>query len=339
MHNRLKDLKDSLEKTTFKDFSFNKDLRNNVHTRYSYRKNTKRSADSSIIKYSLSIAACVLLALGTVYFFVISDGMNSFNHYVTGENKVFTLSENSPELTNEKLIQYRKAIKKDVINTADVDFTGYSYATVEYVYEKLPKLAHKTYSLGGSRIFPYLNQEQTKAIVIMKDGDGTNRIYYYKYNSSEWVQTDFKRIKGTKIEMDNNSKQMIVQGAEGKPKIIEAKFDPSLIEFYTGKPMKFESYTLDDVKPGVYVTGVKTHSGKQAITVYSKIEENTTQKVRLLIDGGTLKIMVDEEKNDSASSSDQNKVLQTLITEEPTHFEVYRNRFLVKKGEIIYGIE
>ncbi|WLD93260.1 hypothetical protein [Alkalihalobacillus sp. AL-G] len=158
--------------------------------------------------------------------------------------------------------------------------------------------------------------------------------------SDNEASSEQSKVSYNDKESENASQNYTtVEGAIGDAKVIESEFDPSLIGFYTGKPMKFDQYNLDDVEAGVYVHGVKTHSDQQAFTVYSKVSKNTAQTVSLKIEEEILKIIVQVEQASSESEAEQNKVLQTLLNEKPTKFEVYRNGVLEKKEEIIYAIE
>jgi hypothetical protein len=125
-----------------------------------------------------------------------------------------------------------------------------------------------------------------------------------------------------------------------KAKYLELKkrpFEPHLIEFYTGKPMKFEKYTLDDVSDGVYVDGLRAHSGKQVFTIYSKDETSETQNLKVKVEENTLKIFVEEEETNT--NREKHIVYQTNTSEIPEKYEVFRNNKLEKSEEIIYGIE
>ena len=119
--------------------------------------------------------------------------------------------------------------------------------------------------------------------------------------------------------------------------LIKRPFDPNLIEFYMGKPMKFEKYTLDNVSDGVYVDGVQAHTGKKVFTIYSKDESLKTKNIKVNIEDNTLKIFVIEGKIDT--DREKHIVYQTSTSENPKKYEVYRSNKLEKSKEIIYAIE
>ena len=138
--------------------------------------------------------------------------------------------------------------------------------------------------------------------------------------------------------IEDITKQVTVGGALGNAKVIEREFDPTMIDFYTGRAMKFEKYTVEDIEPDVYVHGLDAHSG-HAFTIYSKVKKGTTQTVNLQLDGEVLKIYVQEDQVNNNNQAEQHKVLQILLSEKPTHFEVYKNGSRVKREEILYSIE
>jgi hypothetical protein len=119
--------------------------------------------------------------------------------------------------------------------------------------------------------------------------------------------------------------------------LIQRSFDPNLIEFYTGKSMKFKENIMGNVPIGVYINGIKAHSGKQIFTIYSKTEPSKKQIIRAEIKENTLKIFVADGK--SNTEYDHNLVYQTVTTEMPEKYEVFRNGKIEKSMELIYSIE
>lgn len=111
-------------------------------------------------------------------------------------------------------------------------------------------------------------------------------------------------------------------------------FDPNLIGFYTGKPMEIK---LDDVLDGVYVTGVKAHSGKQVFNIYSKDKTLETQNLKVKIEDSVLKIFVEIDGN--GAYKEEHMLFSTNTSEIPEKYEVFRNNTLEKSEEIFYGIE
>lgn len=119
--------------------------------------------------------------------------------------------------------------------------------------------------------------------------------------------------------------------------LIKIPFDPNLIELYTGKPMKFEKYTLDDVSDGVYVTRVQAHSGKQILTIYSKDETAKTKNLKVIVEENTLKIFIEEEK--ANTHREKHIVYQTDTFGTPARYKVFRNDKSEKSEGISYAIE
>ncbi len=204
MSEQLKNLRETLDNITFKDFDFDEDKRKKVHQKYLKRSISNRSNLLPMIRYTTAMAACLSLTLVIVYFFTFSGGITNSDFSFTSENEVLTINKDNPEITLDNLIKYRKAVKQDIIKTANVDFTNYVFATTEYIYEKKPELLEKTHSLGGmTKWFYYLDKTQTNAIVIRKELNGTNNINFYEYNSNqdEWRKTDYKRVEGKKVKL------------------------------------------------------------------------------------------------------------------------------------------
>lgn len=204
MDDQSKNLKETLDNTTFKNFDFNEENRRKVHKQYMKHNKYIRSTNLfRMIKYSSSLAACLSLTIVIVYFFIFSDGVTNTEISYVGEEAVFTINVDDPELTMEKLINYRKAVKQDVIETANVDFTNYRFATTDYVYKEKHNLVGLTRSLGGlTKAFFYLNEPQTSAIVLKKGLSGVNHIYYFKYDSTKqkWYKTDYTKVEGLQLE-------------------------------------------------------------------------------------------------------------------------------------------
>lgn len=134
------------------------------------------------------------------------------------------------------------------------------------------------------------------------------------------------------ISLEETNKQFISQ-VENKLELIKLPFDPN--SNYTGKPTKFEKITIGEVSDGVYVTGIKAHSGRRVFTIYSKDNSMKTEieKVEMR---GNLKIYLTDEN----TTRENHLVYNTQIDRmTPTKFEVFRKGKLVKIEEIGYGVE
>ncbi|BCJ88522.1 hypothetical protein [Effusibacillus dendaii] len=119
----------------------------------------------------------------------------------------------------------------------------------------------------------------------------------------------------------------------------EALFLPEQIEHYTGIPMKFQSYKIEDVQNGVYLNGVITHSGYQFFTLYSKVDWDNAQTIQAQLDAETIKVYVNEQKAGSQDPAKEHVVYTIKTVERSIRYEVYRNNVLEKTAPIVYGIE
>ncbi|MCQ6275309.1 hypothetical protein JMM81_10070 [Bacillus sp. V3B] len=97
------------------------------------------------------------------------------------------------------------------------------------------------------------------------------------------------------------------------------------------------NFTENDVPNGVYVKGVKIHSGKQIFTIYSKEDVSKKQSIKVKIEESTLKVFVEDEK--SNTDKDQHLLYHAIIKEVPEKYEVFRNGKIEKSKKIIYDIK
>ncbi|SDP96333.1 hypothetical protein SAMN05216565_12123 [Litchfieldia salsa] len=133
----------------------------------------------------------------------------------------------------------------------------------------------------------------------------------------------------SEISLEETNKQIITH-VENELELIKLPFAPD--SNYTNKPIKSEENTISD---GVYVNGLKAHSGKRVFTIYSKDDSMKTEieKVEMR---GNLQIYITDEN----TTGEKNLVYNIQIDKmTPTKFEVFRNGKLVKIEEIGYGIE
>jgi hypothetical protein len=250
---------------------------------------------------------------------------------VIANNKLYEAT-NSPEAAKvSDLFPIENLVEKiSIVSTEDgshiKDFSG--KGTKEFIEEflKLDYVGqgeiHNQSLNEGKRIFLQFHY---------KDGTTSRILYWQEHNAFHFGAIGTEKMKEiVQYEVRNRSRTL---------KLNEQTFDPELIEFYTGIPSKFESYTIEEVKNDVYVHGVITHSGTQSIVIYSKIDKNKTQTIEAILENNILKIYVKEELTESKNERKEHVVFYTSFTEQPKTFQVYRNGSLESTKELGYGIE
>ncbi|WP_227940240.1 hypothetical protein [Alkalihalobacillus deserti] len=160
-------------------------------------------------------------------------------------------------------------------------------------------------------------------------------IFFFVSNIDKTVTAENQVKKENRQLLEKSSET--INNHDGYLELIKRPFAPDLIGFLTGKPMKFEKYTLADVSDGVYVSGVQGHSGKQAFTIYSKDKTSETKIIKVKVEGKTLKVFLEEDK--SKTLSEEHLVYQTQTSNIPNKYEVIRSSQLEKSEKIFYGYE
>ncbi len=116
-------------------------------------------------------------------------------------------------------------------------------------------------------------------------------------------------------------------------KLRKRLFESWLFSFYIGK----SDASMFSVPDGVYVTGIKGHSGLQGFTIYSLDRSSQTDHLRVKLNKNVLEIHVEQDK--SKLDSEQHLVYQTQTSNFPEIYEVYRNGKKEKSSQIPYGVE
>ncbi|WP_408008235.1 hypothetical protein ACJROX_26780 [Pseudalkalibacillus sp. A8] len=91
------------------------------------------------------------------------------------------------------------------------------------------------------------------------------------------------------------------------------------------------------VPDGIYVTGVKGHSGLQGLTIYSRDMTANTHIIKVRVKENILEIYVDQ--NNNSSHNEQHLVYQVQTYRTPLKYVIYKNGKSVKSKEIPYSIE